>query len=427
MLTRKQNAMLTQTGRGTPMGDVMRRYWQPAALSEELPPGGAPRHITLLGEELVLFRGQDRRPGLLGLRCPHRGTDLSYGRIEPEGLRCIYHGWLFDTAGTCLAQPAEPAGSGFKRKVRHLAYPCQEVAGIIFAYLGPADPPLFPAYELFTAPEEYRFHAIKSLHACNYLQASEGNLDPAHLGFLHQRTEEEPSFAYSDSFSAQLELIDPSVPPTLDIEETDYGIRIYAVRPAGPAHQYVRITNFVMPNACAIGGITGQDGYQMDWHVPIDDTHHWKYTLAFTRSAPPPDKDWSHIRAEMIDGYRFRRNAANRYLQDRESMDTWSYSGLGLVFQIHDTMAVESQGPIQDRTAERLGYGDKAIARGRQLLLQAIRDVQAGRDPRHVVRTPAANDFSHLVVRAEIVPSADDYRTYWKESGPVKQPVGGAR
>src|SRR3954469_10730925 len=121
MLSKRQNALLTRTGRGTPMGDVMRRYWQPAALSEELPPGGAPRHITLMGEELVLFRGQDGRPGLLGLRCPHRGTDLSYGRIEPEGLRCIYHGWLFDTAGSWTAHAAGARAGGRQRMDGRLA------------------------------------------------------------------------------------------------------------------------------------------------------------------------------------------------------------------------------------------------------------------------------------------------------------------
>jgi len=302
-----------------------------------------------------------------------------------------------------------------------------EAAGIIFAYLGPGEPPLLPAYEMFGAPEAYRFNPIKGLHECNYLQASEGNLDPSHLGFLHQMQEATPSSAYSDSLSAQLALIDPNVPPTLDVEETDFGIRIYAVRPAGPEHRYVRITNFVMPNLCAIAGATGQDGYQMDWHVPIDDTHHWKYTLAFTRSAPPPDKNWSHVRAEMTAGYRFVRNRANRYLQDREAMKTWSFSGFGPVFQVHDVVAVEAQGPIQDRTAERLGHGDKAITRGRQMLLRAIREVQEGRDPPHVVRGARANDFAHLVVRSELVPSVTDYRSYWKQSAPARQPVGGAR
>ena len=137
MLTREQNDLLTRTSPGTPGGSLLRRYWQPVALAEELPPGGAPLPVTLLGENLVLFRDDAGRPGLLGLHCPHRGADLSYGRLEGGGLRCLYHGWLFDVAGHCLEQPGEPQGSTFKDKIWHTAYPCQEAGEMILAYLGP--------------------------------------------------------------------------------------------------------------------------------------------------------------------------------------------------------------------------------------------------------------------------------------------------
>ena len=146
----------------------MRRYWQPAALSDELPIAGAPRPVRLLGEELVLFRDEQDQPGLIGLRCPHRGADLSYGRLEDGGLRCIYHGWLFDRQGTCLEQPGEPAGSTFHQRIKQPAYPCQEVGGIIFGYLGPGAAPLLPAYEFLTVPDEQRY-VTKALHECNYL------------------------------------------------------------------------------------------------------------------------------------------------------------------------------------------------------------------------------------------------------------------
>src|SRR5262245_38065577 len=185
MLTREENDLLTQIGPGTPGGALIRRYWQPAALSEELPPGGAPLPVRLLGEDLVLFRDEDGRPGLLGLHCAHRGADLSYGRLEDGGLRCLYHGWLYDVTGRCLEQPGEPAGSTFKDRVRQPAYPCQETGGVILAYLGPGEPPLLPGYELFQAPAEHQFSPTKSLHECSYLQANEGNIDPSHLPFLH--------------------------------------------------------------------------------------------------------------------------------------------------------------------------------------------------------------------------------------------------
>src|SRR3982750_2093316 len=145
MLTKEQNDLLTQTGPGTPGGALLRRYWQPVALAEELPPGGAPLPVTLLGEELVLFRDEHGRPGLLGRHCPHRGADLSYGRLEDGGLRCIYHGWLYDRTGRCLEQPGEPAGSTFHERIRQTSYPRIERAGIVVAYMGPGERPLAPA------------------------------------------------------------------------------------------------------------------------------------------------------------------------------------------------------------------------------------------------------------------------------------------
>src|SRR5579862_2261355 len=157
MLTPEQNDLLTRTERGTPGGELLRRYWQPAALSEELPIAGAPIPVRLLGEDLVLFRDQHGQPGLLGLHCAHRGAELSYGRMEDGGLRCLYHGWLYDRTGRCLDQPGEPAGNEFHAKVRQLAYPCIEKAGIIFAYMGPGEPPLLPAYEPLSVPDDQRF------------------------------------------------------------------------------------------------------------------------------------------------------------------------------------------------------------------------------------------------------------------------------
>src|SRR3954462_7173662 len=178
--TAEENARLTQTGPGTPGGNLMRRYWQPVALREELPMGGAPIPVRLLGEDLVLFRDDAGQPGLLGIHCAHRGADLSYGRGEDGGLRCIYHGWLYDVRGQCLEQPGEPTGSTFHERIRQTAYPCQERAGMILAYLGPGEPPLVPSYEFLTAPAGY-VYANKVHHECNYHQANEGNLDPTHL------------------------------------------------------------------------------------------------------------------------------------------------------------------------------------------------------------------------------------------------------
>jgi phenylpropionate dioxygenase-like ring-hydroxylating dioxygenase large terminal subunit len=166
MMTQEENDLLTQTDRGTPMGELMRRYWQPVALSEELPANGAPIPAKIMGEELVLYRDDKGELGLMGIHCPHRGADLSYGRVEDGGLRCIYHGWLFDKGGRCLDQPWEPGGGEHRDQIRHTAYPCHEQAGAIFVYMGPGEPPLFPNYEFLTAPQGHTY-AIKLFHEAN--------------------------------------------------------------------------------------------------------------------------------------------------------------------------------------------------------------------------------------------------------------------
>jgi phthalate 4,5-dioxygenase len=421
VLTREESELLTRVGPGTPGGAMLRRYWQPAALAEEIPPGGAPVPIRLLGEDLVLFRDDHDRLGLLGLHCAHRGADLSYGRCEDGGLRCLYHGWLYDVEGRCLEQPGEPAGSTFHQRIRHTAYPCLEAAGIVFAYLGPGAPPLLPAYEALTAPPDH-VAVLKLLHECSYLQGNEGNIDPVHLSFLHAQFGEEDEYERRWQHGVRgAESANPlyrqDTSPTLEAEETDFGVRIYSIRRASPTEQYVRISNFVMPDLSAIPAGTGADGYGLNWAIPIDDTHHWKYQLAFQRSRPINREAFEQRRRAGIGpDYRPFRNQANRYLQDRAEMRTQSFSGMGSFFPAHDTFATEGEGPVQDHTQEHLGSTDLAIALSRRMLLRAIRDVQEGRDPPHVVRATAANDFAHLVVRSEIVPASEDWRTYWRKS-----------
>jgi len=184
MLTPKENERLTLTGPGTPCGDLLRRYWQPVALSSELRPF-APIPTKLMGEDLVLFRDDDGQPGLLGRTCPHRGVDLSFGRCEDGGLRCVYHGWLFARDGTVLEQPGEPAESTFRARVRQKAYPGVEKNGLILTYMGPGAPPDFPTLPFFDLPAE-QVWATRIIKECNYLQGLEGDVDPQHLSFLHR-------------------------------------------------------------------------------------------------------------------------------------------------------------------------------------------------------------------------------------------------
>jgi phenylpropionate dioxygenase-like ring-hydroxylating dioxygenase large terminal subunit len=418
MITREENDLLTRIGPGTPCGNLLRRYWQPVALAEELPPGGAPRAVKLMGEALALFRDDQGRPGLLGLHCSHRGTDLSYGRVEDGGLRCLYHGWLYDIRGRVIEQPGEPGGGAHRGEICHLAYPCQEAGGIVFAYLGPGEPPLLPNYEFLGVPEAYRT-ATKVLIHCNYLQGNEGNIDPVHLSFLHQ------SLAGSDiprrrvvlgsENESDNALLGKDIAPRIEVEVTDFGLRIYTTRDAAPGKCYLRITNLIFPNASAFGGSTIGEGYSVHWHVPIDDHTHWKYIFMFSREQPLADnlRNWSKV--EQNADYSLTRIAANRYQQDRASMKDQTFTGMGLNFQAHDAFATESQGAIQDRTAENPVSSDKAIIAERKLILSAIKDIQEGREPRNIIRDPKANRFADLVVLSEVVSADVDGKAYMRQ------------
>ena len=395
----------------------MRRYWQPVALTEELPREGAPVKVQILGEELVLFRDEQGRSGLLGLHCSHRGTDLSYGRVEDGGLRCLYHGWLYDVCGRVIEQPGEPGGGANRHEIQHRAHRCREAGGVIFAFMGPGDPPLLPNYEFLAVPAEYRT-VVKIYEECNYLQGNEGNIDPVHLSFLHQSLNEAQIARrriVPGSDATDNALLAEDIAPTIEVEITDYGLRIYTLRDAGRDKHYIRITNFVMPNLSVFGGSTVGAGYSIHWHVPIDDTHHWKYTFAFNREKPLDDFLRNRNRAELTADYRLTRNRANRYQQDRDSMKTQTFTGMGSNFQAHDAFATESQGPVQDRTAEHLVTSDKAIVAARKLLLNGMQDVKDGRDPRHVIRDPNANQLMHLQALSEVIPVSVDIKRHAQE------------
>ena len=416
MITQEENDLLTKVGRGTPAGELLRRYWQPVALSEELPPGGAPVAVKIMGEDLVLFRDDKGRPGLLGTHCSHRGTDLSFGRVEDGGLRCLYHGWLYDINGRCLEQPGEPGGGEHRDAIRHPAYPCEEKGGAIFTYMGPGEPSLLPKYEFLGVPSDHRL-VCKIFHECNYLQANEGNIDPVHLSYLH-RFLEVPQNRYAgvrNTEDSHYSLVATDVAPTIDVELTDFGVRIYTVRKQPGEKVYLRVSYFILPNLSAFPGQTGGEGYTVNWHVPIDDTHHWKYMFVFSREAPLDKTMIQRERSEMTPDFKLVRNNSNRFQQDRESMMTQTYSGMGHGFQAHDVFATSSQGAIQDRTQEHVVSSDKAIVAARKLMVKAIRDIQDGGEPPHVVRDPAQNRFPHLQVISDLIPGTTDIKQHTRK------------
>jgi phenylpropionate dioxygenase-like ring-hydroxylating dioxygenase large terminal subunit len=407
------HAFLQHTGPGTPAGALLRSYWQPVGLSTDVAAGGTPHPVRVMGEDLVLFRDDAGRPGLVGRKCAHRCADLSYGRVEDGGLRCLYHGWLFDVDGTCLEQPPEPKSSTFKDRVRQKSYPCHEAGGAIWAYMGTAEPPLFPNYPALTAPEAYRF-TIRWFSDCNWMQGHEGNIDPVHTSYLHKFSlDVAPD-------STRLGVFAADGAPELTVEDTRYGLRIYAERNVpNSADRYLRITNFIMPNSCAINGNEadlGPGGCGMSWNVPIDDLHHWRYSFTFHAKGPLPKDMMARTQAaEKIAGTDLmRRNEENRYLQDRASMDT-HFIGLGKVFPVHDIFITQSQGPILDHSEEHLATSDVAILRARKLLAEAAKAVAAGETPRGVVRDPAENNFDDCVVVTKRLPAGIDAHAYYEE------------
>jgi len=416
MTTREENVLLTQTGPGTPGGELMRRYWHPIALSSELPAGGPPQPVRLFSEDLVLFRDDKGCAGLLGILCSHRCADLSYGRVEDGGLRCLYHGWLFDVAGRCLEQPAEPPESKYKDEIRHLSYPVVERAGMIFAYMGKGEPPLLPDYEFLRATGEHIF-LQKTILDCNYLQSLEGDIDPSHLSYLHKPIKRIDSRNVPGSQKSADQYYREDGRPKLEAERTDYGVRIYSVRNSGEQGKYVRITNFILPNKAAIIGNEGRvgEGYSVHWHVPIDDETHYRFDFIFNRVRSVARERYEAEIAHEIRDHRYVRNKANRYLQDREKQKTENYTGMGTYFPVHDAFATETPGTIHKRENEHLGVSDTCIVVARRQLLNAIEDESAGRKPGHVVTSPAENDMSHIVVVSEIVPHNVDYHDVWKQ------------
>ncbi len=375
-------------------------------------PDGAPLAVTLMGEELVIFRDEQGRVGVLDAHCCHRGADLSYGRLEDGGLRCIYHGWLYDVNGKILEQPGEPNGGESRHTYCQPSFPCQEAGGVIFAYIGPGEPPLLPQYEFLNVPADQRF-VSKIHHSCNYLQSNEGNIDPVHLSFLHRNlelSESDQKRRVTGSVSSPNALYGADLAPKIEVEITDFGVRIFTLRNIEGDKIYFRTSNFIMPNFSTFPGQTAAEGYSVNWHVPIDDQSHWKFVIVFSRKRPLDRGLMLRNRDELQPDYHMIRTKANRYLQDRESMKNKSFSGIGYNFQAQDACVIEGAGQVQDRTKEHLVTSDKAIIAARKLLLKGIQDVKDGRDPLHVVRDPRKNDFAHLAVISEVASKSADIR-----------------
>ncbi|MFQ5542315.1 MAG: Rieske 2Fe-2S domain-containing protein, partial [Candidatus Binatia bacterium] len=359
MLSREENELLTRVGPGTPMGELFRRYWIPALLSEEIPaPDCPPVRVRLLGENLVAFRDTQGKIGLLGEYCLHRRASLFYGRNEECGLRCIYHGWKYDVEGNVLETPAEPPESNLKHKVHQTAYPCREASGVVFTYMGPKEKmPLLPNYDWLTVPPD-NVGVTKFFIECNYLQALEGDCDTSHVGYLHLGN----PIKSGGGDIGMIAAIDRS--PRFEIEETWCGIRAAATRKVSPDTKSVDVSAFAMPFIGSVPAgdkVNGKlDGFLSVNQTPIDDYHTWRYNFRFQRSRPMSQDFLEYDRVQRGPDYRLIANRRNEYLLDREKQRTTNSVGVE-GFATQDACVTESMGPITDRTREHLGASDAYV------------------------------------------------------------------
>ena len=397
------NELITRIGPGTPCGDLMRRYWQPVALVDEFNPALDPamgvrpvKAVRLLGQDFVLFKNADGSYGLLDRDCPHRGANLAFGRNEGDGLRCPFHGWKFDAAGRCTDTPAEPTGSTLCQRIEQRSYPLVEKAGVLFGWFGPEDvsPPPFPAFDCFAAPATHSF-AFKGLWNCNWLQAFEVGIDPAHASFLHRFFFDE---SLEESYGRQFrgaslgELDGQRLPMTKVMREFDqpdisfapmpYGLQLTSLRPINDQITHTRVTNAIFPSTFVIPLSETMTITQIQ--VPVDEaTNCWD--AIFTSFDAPVDKEVmrnQRLEAVTLPDYIPKSGQHNNWGFSADEQQSRTYLGMGESdINVHDQWACESMGAIQDRTREHLGTTDKVIMANRRNLIKAIETVQAGGTP----------------------------------------------
>jgi phthalate 4,5-dioxygenase oxygenase subunit len=379
MTTAAENAILTQTGPGTLLGNLFREYWMPALKSSELKADGEPVRFRLLSENLIAFRDTNGRVGIMDHRCPHRCASLFFGRNEEGGIRCVYHGWKFDVEGKCLDMANVPPHQDFKHKVHAKAYKTAERNGLVWVYMGVKQdaPPPMPDLEATLVPEE-DMQILFILRESNWLQGAEGELDTSHLGFLHFGLVDKS--AYTEG-ALESHVVQNRAPEYM-YKETDYGTMYAAYRPGEPGETYWRQGHFLwpmwtMPPICNIDNNILLRGY-----VPVDDHNtmmvylmHKDAVLPGARTArkdivgtggwnfKPNTTDW-------LGRFRLEDNKTNDYNIDRETQRTKSYTGITGI-NLQDQAMCESMGSILDRTEEHLAPSDVMITRTRRHIVRA--------------------------------------------------------
>ena len=360
------NKLLTEVGAGTPLGELMRRYWHPVGLSAQL--RDLPRKVRILGEDLILFRDRSGHAGLLYPRCMHRGTSLFYGRTEERGIRCCYHGWLFDVEGRCLDQPCEPDGGRHRDAARQPWYPVEERYGFVFAYLGPPErKPVLPRYDnlenlahgekLWCSLGGFGSTGDASLEVVPYswLHMNDNVMDPFHVQVLHS------------TFSVVQFVPQFALMPRVDFFYAEHGVCYTAVRRLDNGQEVDRISTWLMPNIMSVPDVQLRPGHSsgISWVVPVDDSH---YVQAMVSKIP----EGVNFRGMMFNGKTWSEMSPEEH--QRTPGDYEAQAG---------------QGPISLHSEEHLVTSDRGIMMQRRLLMQQMEIVAKGGDPVGVSFDPA--------------------------------------
>ncbi|HEY7060359.1 MAG TPA: Rieske 2Fe-2S domain-containing protein [Chloroflexota bacterium] len=397
MLTQEENELLTSVGPGTPCGALLRRYWHPACFVGELTDDRPAKRVKIMGEDLVFFRDKQGSYGCVAEHCAHQGVSLAYGFVEDCGIRCPYHGWKYDARGNCLEQPFEPPGSNYKDRVKQTAYPVEELAGILFVYMGPAPAPLLPRWDVLARPGGLRKLIRRPLVKCNWMQIVENSADVTHTYYLHGH------------------MLHQQGARGVHVDYYYRPIKQYGFQPF--EWGLLKSWSYV-GNGGALGDETGGGNplifpaalsvlehpwHSMHFRVPMDDTHTWFFWVGYLANPDPNSPAVRHncapdcpacariVAGEPQDPHNpLVHKLPVQYTEDGEyPMDA---------FFNQDLMAFETQGPRLDRAQEHLGASDRGIVLYRQMLREQIEVVQRGEDPLGVIRDPTKNTLIEIPV-----------------------------
>jgi 5,5'-dehydrodivanillate O-demethylase len=361
LLAQEENDLITRVGPGTPGGELLRRYWHPIAVAEDLSDESPTKFVRILGEDLVLFRDKSGRTGLIADKCPHRNASLVYGRVEERGISCAYHGWLMDCDGNIIETPPE-RNDAIMKNVKTTAYPVRVYLSLIWAYMGPQPVPEFTPFDTLMRKDGHRKIIVHPPLDCNWFQAMENSMDPAHLQVLHQefygRGKRQPvntTRGYTDDVQS------------FEFYLTDYGLMKKRTYTTGVVDEHPVLFPTIL-----------RQGPSTQFRTPIDDHHTWHIHVNFrlTEDGSEP-ADAFDPPVEYLEPYKVPADKSHPIAK---------YDNRGVIAQDH--MAWETQGPIADRRNEHLSYSDRGVVLLRRVVKEQIERVRRGEDPMGVIRDP---------------------------------------